>query len=104
MPTALLKPHKYLKVRYRVPARGKIEYRVEADRPVNTFVVDEKGLKEFMSRGSDVYSYYGGFTNRYEHEEEIRLPLKVQVEGWWYLLIENPHNEPVALHYEVGGN
>lgn len=103
MATVLLKPHGYLKVRYDVPKTGRIEYWVEASRPVDTFVVDEQGLKEFLSKGGDVLSYYGGFANRYEHHEELRLPLNVRVQGSWYLIIDNSQNESVAVHYEVEG-
>lgn len=103
MPTALLKPHSYLKVRYSVPKNGSVEYKVEANRPVNTFIVDEEGLKEFLGRGEEVYSYYGGFAKRREHQQELRLPLKVRVQGWWYLIIDNPNSESVAVHYEVEG-
>lgn len=99
MATALLKPKSYLKVRYSVPRRGLVEYKVEADHPVTTFVLDEEGLSEFLGRSGDVYSYYGGFPNRYEHRQELRLPFR----GWWYLVIDNRHREPVAVHYEVSG-
>jgi hypothetical protein len=99
MPTALIKPKSYLSVRYRVPRSGLIEYKVEASRPVNTFVLDEEGLREFLGRGGDVYSYYGGFARRYEHRQELRLPFS----GWWYLVIDNPMSESVAVHYEVSG-
>ncbi|SRR5713226_48127 len=101
MATAIVRAHGYLKVRYNVPKNGSIEYEVEANRPVTTFVVDEEGLKEFNSKGSDVYSYYGGFASRYEHHQELRLPLKVRMQGYWYLIIDNPQNESVAVHYEV---
>ena len=99
MPTALLKPNSYLRVRYPVPRRGLIEYTVEASRPVDTFVLDEEGLKEFLGKGKDIYSYHGGFANRYEHHQELRLPFR----GWWYLVINNQNRESVAVHYEVSG-
>jgi len=98
MPTALIRPSSHLRVKYRVPPRRLVEYKVEASRPVSTFVVDEEGLREFLGRGG-VYSYYGGFANRYEHQQELRLPFT----GWWYLVIDNPHKESVAVHYEVSG-
>jgi len=98
--TVLLKRDSHLKIRYPVPRDGLIEYTVEADgAPVDTYVLDEKGLKEF-NRGDDITSYYGGFTRRYSHHQEIRLPFR----GWWYLLIVNPsRTEPVAVHYDVSG-
>lgn len=99
MATALLRPKSYLKVRYSVPRRGLVEYDVEANRPVDTFVLDEEGLNEFLGNKKTIYSYYGGFSNRRLHHQELRLPFT----GWWYLVIDNPHKEPVALHYEVSG-
>lgn len=99
MPTTTLKPDTHLRIRYPTPRRGVVEYHVEADRPVTTFVLDEKGLREFY-KGGDVYSYYGGFYGRREHHQELRLPFR----GWWYLVIENlSETEPVAVHYEVSG-
>jgi len=99
MPMALIKPRGYLRVRYSVPRRGLIEYYVQADKPVNTYILDEQGLSEFLGKGEDVYSYYGGFHNRREHRQELRLPFR----GWWYLVIDNENREPVAVHYEVSG-
>jgi hypothetical protein len=99
MPTALIKPKSYLRVRYHVPHRRLIDYTVEADRPVDTYILDDEGLNEFLGKGEDVYSYYGGFYNRYKHHQELRLPFQ----GWWYLVIDNQNREPVAVHYEVSG-
>ena len=101
MPVALLKPDTNIRVKYPVPRNGIVEYAVEADRPVSTFVLDEKGLNQFDSgEGGYVRSYYGGFSNRCEHHQELRLPFK----GSWYLLIVNANEkEPAAVHYEVSG-
>jgi hypothetical protein len=101
MQTALLKPDTHLRIRYPVPRKGWIEYTVEADGvPVTTWVLDEKGLKEFNSGKEDVSSYYGGFAQRYKHHQELKLPFS----GWWYLIIENnSHDDPAAVHYEVSG-
>lgn len=100
MPTVLLEPDTHLKIRYPVPRNGLVEYTVEADGyPVTTYVVDEQGLKEF-NRGEDIGSYYGGFTKRYKHHQELRLPFR----GKWYLLVVNPsHRDSVAVHYDVSG-
>jgi hypothetical protein len=100
MPTALLKPNTHLRVRYPVPRSGVIEYDVEAEPPVDTFVLDEDGLKEFNRGDEYIFSYYGGFTNRRKHHQEIRLPFR----GWWYLIIKNSNKrESAAVHYEVSG-
>ncbi len=99
MPVALIKPDKHLRVKYRVPSRGSIDYYVEADRPVTTFIVDKAGLEEFYDKGTEeVTSYYGGFPHRKVHDEQIRLPFK----GDLYLLIINDDDKnPVAVFYSV---
>ena len=98
MQTVLLEPDTHLRIRYSVPRNGLIEFTVEAGgAPVDTYILDEEGLKEF-NKGGDV-SYYGGFTNRYEHHQELRLPFR----GSWYLLIVNRNSQPVAVHYDVSG-
>jgi hypothetical protein len=100
MPLVRIKPNAHLRVRYPAPRRGLVEYDVEAEGPVDTFVLDEEGLVEFNSRNPYVYSYYGGFPYRRSHHQELRLPFR----GWWYLVINNPSKkEPVAVHYEVYG-
>ncbi len=98
MPTVTVQPDHHLQLRYRVPRSGVVEYHVEAERPVTTFVVDEEGLREFMDEGGEVGSYYGGFARRYRHDEEVRFPFR---RGWWYLVIVNNESTPVAVHYEV---
>lgn len=101
MRTALLQPDTHLRIRYPVPRDGWVEYTVEADGvPVTTWVLDEEGLKEFNNGRKDIFSYYGGFANRYKHHQELRLPFR----GWWYLIIENTsHDDPAAVHYDVSG-
>jgi hypothetical protein len=98
MPVALIKPNKHLRVKYKVPRNGLVDYSVEADRPVTTFIVDDEGLKEFYGRGDEVHSYYGGFPNRRWHQQELKLPFK----GNWYLIILNEDDKnPAATWYNV---
>jgi hypothetical protein len=93
-----IKPNKHLRLRYRVPRKHRIEYRVEASLPVTTFVLDEDGLEEYNKKGSDVYSYYGGFSHRKHHAEKVDIPF----DGFWYLIIQNDSDTvPVAITYEV---
>jgi hypothetical protein len=103
MPVALLQPRTYLHLRFPVPQRGftrrgLINYKVEASLPVDTYVFDEEGLQRFAS-GNQEFFYYGGFPQREQHNQEIRLPFQ----GHWYLVINNPHPEPVAVYYDVTG-
>jgi hypothetical protein len=101
VPVAMLAPNTHLRLKYSTPPRGgNIEYLVEANHPVDTFVLDEGGLKEFNTGDKFIYSYYGGFSNRKLHQQELKLPFK----GTWYLIIKNSDkNNPVAVHYEVEG-
>jgi hypothetical protein len=84
-------------VRYIVPSTGIIEYHVEAEHPVTTFVLDDEGLEEF-TRAVRIRSYYGGFTNRRRHDEEVHFPFR---SGYWYLVIVNERHQPTAVYYQV---
>lgn len=101
MPLVTIKPGKDLRIKFPVPKRKVIDYDVEAELPVSTFVLDEEGLRQYSNkRVDDITSYYGGFHKRYQHRQELRLPFS----GWWYLVIENlDETRPVAVHYEVSG-
>jgi len=101
MPLAVIKPNNHLRLRYpTVSRKRRIEYEVEASLPVTTFVLDEEGLKEYGKRGSDVYSYFGGYAYRRVHREKVNFPS--DFEGPWYLIIQNDsEKEPVAVRYEV---
>jgi hypothetical protein len=100
MPLAVIKANSHLTPRYSGPRKRRIEYEVEASHPVTTFVLDEEGLQEYNRRGSDVYSYYGGFSHRRVHREKVDLPS--DFDGPWFLIIQNDNaKEPVAVRYEV---
>jgi hypothetical protein len=100
MPVAVIKPNSHLKVKYSVPKKRRIEYEVEASVPVTTFVLDEEGLQEYNKKGSDVYSYYGGFPHRRVHKEKVDLPS--DFDSSWYLVIQNDSTkDPVAVRYDV---
>jgi hypothetical protein len=97
MPTETIRPNSHLLLKYFVPKGGVIHYRVESSRPVDSYVFDEIGVKEFYGKRDYVESYYGGFPNRRRHDQEIKLPFK----GPWYLLIKNNQSETVGVYYEV---
>ncbi len=99
MPVALIRPNSHLKVRYPVPRGAWIEYNVEADKPVTTYILDEDGLSQFYNgRTEYITSYYGGFPNRRNHYQQLKLPFN---KGHWYLIIKNDQDKSVAVHYEV---
>jgi hypothetical protein len=98
MPVALIKPNSHLKIKYPVPRGRRIEYEVESDKPVTTYVLDEEGLDQFYNgRAEYITSYYGGFSGRRKHYQQLKLPFK----GDWYLVIKNDQDKAVAVHYEV---
>ena len=88
-----------MKIAYSVPKKRRIQYEVEAERPVTTFILDDEGLKQYNS-GDDVESYYGGFPHRYYHNEKITFP--PDFTGPWYLIIQNDDAKyHVAVKYQV---
>lgn len=93
--TDILGLGEYLSLRHRVPRRGRVEFMVESNVPVTTFVVDEDGLQEF-EEGEEV-SAWGGFHNRRLHQDKLTLPFR----GNWWLLIVNESRRNAAVHYEV---
>lgn len=103
MPLSVIKPNSHLKIGYFVPKKRRIEYEVEASLPVTTFVLDDAGLIEYNKKRSDVYSYYGGFSHRYLHQQKVTFtPLNFEIGQPWYLIIQNDSDkEYVAVRYEV---
>ena len=99
MPIQIIKPNSHIKVKFRIPKNGIVNFDVEASAPVDTYILDDEGLKEFYSRREWIESYYGGFYNRHEHHQEIKLPFR----GWAYLLIKNTRNSSVAVRFELFG-
>ena len=101
MPLDTIKPNSHLELKYRkVPRNRRIEFDIEASAPVTTFVVDDDGLREYKTKGSDVYSYYGGFPHRRVHRDRVDFPR--DFDGPWYLIIQNDsRTESVSVGYEV---
>ncbi len=98
MPTTTLKPDTNLRLRYRVPKGRIVEFDVEADRPVKTYIMREGGLALFDK--GEPFRYYGGFQDppKKNHHQELVLPF----DGRWFLLIMNPSkSNPVEVTYEV---
>ena len=95
MPTQTFPANTYLSFEYNFHRIGTIKFYVESEFPIDTFIVDMHGYNEFQS-GRE-YTTYGGFNNREEHRQELRVPY----EGYWYLIIHNPQPNASAVHYEV---
>ena len=98
MPKVRLDPDENVRLRYSVPESGMIEFELEADLPVKTYIVRPRSL-ELFDEGNRRFKYYGGFPEaRTRQAQFLRLPF----EGPWYLLIVNPSkNDSVRVNYEV---
>lgn len=98
MPTIKIGPDEYVEMEYKVPRHRLVEFEVEADLPVKTYVLGPKALRRF-SEGSSTFRYYGGFPDaRRSQHQAVRLPFT----GVWYLVIMNPDKQAsVRVEYEV---
>lgn len=94
--TDYLPPNQHFRLRFN-KTRGLLRFRVRADHPVETFIVRPGGLARF-DRGEDSFKYYGGFSERMDHGQTLKLPFN----GVWYLLIVNrSKTQGVNVEYEV---
>jgi len=98
MPRVKIGPDENIRLRYSVPDSGLVEFEIEADHPVKSYIVRPRGL-ELFDEGSTTFRYYGGFPEpRRRHYQEVRLPFG----GSWYLLVVNPDRDDSAnVSYEV---
>jgi hypothetical protein len=97
MPTLRLQPDTNVRLAFTSPSKRWVTLELEADHPVESYIVRPKGLEVFDE--GRVFKYYGGFARpRKRHYQELRLPF----EGPWYLLIVNrSHTEPARVRYKV---
>ena len=97
MAIAQIGPDQNARIRYRVPKDRIIEFNVQADRSVKTYVMTKKGLQ--LWDAGKRFKYYGGFQDpRRHHHQELILPFG----GYWYLVIVNPNKtQPIEAEYEV---
>jgi hypothetical protein len=99
MPTRIIRPGENVRLRFRVPNSRVVEYEIESDRPVKSYILRTKGL-ELFDEGSERFKYYGGFPEaRKKQRQELVLPFD---EGHWWLLIVNPSKDHSAqVFYDV---
>lgn len=96
MPIEKVERDHNLRIQFPPPRRGSVEYSVEADIPVSTYVLDTNTLSDFDKGNADIESF-GGFSRRRKHRQTVNLPGNHN----WYLLIVNDNDEDAAVHYEV---
>lgn len=97
MPSTTLKPNTNIRLQYRVPDSGFVEFEIDADSPVASYIVRPKGL-DLFDRGSTRFRYYGGFPDaRKYHRQFLKLPFA----GTFYLLIVNEGRRTIGIDYSV---
>ncbi len=98
MPSVTIGPDQHVRLKYSVPKSRLVEFDIDADRPVKSYVLGPKALARF-SEGSETFKYFGGFPDPRETQSQtVRLPFT----GSWYLVIMNPDNrDSVVVDYEV---
>lgn len=96
MPILTLDSDSYAPIEFKIPRPKHVEFTVEAETAVNTFLVDIGGLRDF-ERGAYEFFSYGGRSRRRKHEDEIYLPEG----GIYYLIIQNELSYSVAIYFEI---
>ena len=97
MPRTTIEPEQNVRLRYSTPEDGLVEFVIDADLPVRSYIVRPKGLDVFDEGRR--FKYYGGFPDaRRKQRQTVKLPF----DGPWYLLIINDDEvEPVTVSYDV---
>ena len=96
MPTLTLKRHHSVRVEIEAFEKNPyVDYEVESEQLVKTYILDEDGLEDYRNNKT-FNSYNNKIKGRY-NSERIRVPYK----GYYYLVIYNPNDNDVAIHYEL---
>ena len=90
-----LSPMSYTAVPTYVPQNRRINYTVEAEHPVSTFLIDKDDFDRY-DVGEEVRSF-GGFSRKRYHKQRGKMPYS----GDWMLVISNENRHPVAVHFDV---
>lgn len=98
MPNVTIGPDEHVRLKYSVPKSRLVEFEINANLPVKSYVLGPTTLASF-SAGSETFEYYGGFADpRKTQRQTVRLPFA----GSWYLVIMNPSKRhSVEVDYEV---
>ncbi len=96
--TAIIGPNQNARIRYRVPESHTIEFDVNADHSVKTYIMRTKGL-ELFDKGERNFKFYGGFQEpRRHHHQQLILPFDGH---WWLVIVNSSKMRPVEVEYEV---
>jgi hypothetical protein len=98
MPLTRLRGDEYVSLEFKPRKSGTFEFELDADRPVQTYIVGPKALERF-EEGSKSFKYWGGFPEARKHQKQkVWIPFSGPV----YLIIANPDPHQTAeVEYEV---
>ena len=91
-------PGELFTVKHKVPRRRVVEFKVIANDPVDTYVLNESELKRL--RMGRKYETYGGFDGRTFHHQVVEL-FDLRAPDSWYLSVYNPGDNDTDVYYEV---
>ena len=72
-----------------------IRLRIEAERPIDIYLLDDEGYEEF----EDEREFH--YLAMYRRKRGIRKRLVPPDSIPWHIVIDNPYSEDVAVFYEV---
>jgi len=98
MPRIKLRGNEYISLEYKTQKRNPFEFELEADRPVQTYIVGPNALEHF-EKGHKNFKYWGGFPEPRMHQrQKVWIPFSGPV----YLIIANPDPYATAeAEYDV---
>ncbi len=93
-----LRGDEYITLEYKPRKSGVFEFELDADRPVQTYIVGPRALERF-EEGSKTFKYWGGFPEPRKHQKQkVWIPFSGPV----YLIISNPDPHQTAeVEYEI---
>jgi hypothetical protein len=94
-----VKANGYHAVRFISPYKGRVELRVDSSAAIDIYLVQESDFGNWKS-GKD----YSGAS--YRRRKHLKLKMKIDRDVFgdeFYLVFDNPSNDPVAVDYEAFG-
>ena len=98
MPATTVKPHKFVKVLYGSLNRGTLGIEVDADKAIDVFTVPVSEFERWRSREQFTGSSFLG-----KRRVNFEVNTGPEFDGEWYLVLENPSDEPVEVDFDVVG-
>ena len=97
VPTQILQPEHFFKVRFDPPSSSKARIVVETKGgPVDIYVISDDEFEDFLRS-------HEGYTAKYPKQSDFETVLSLGNHSWkpWHLVFENPSRETVKVSYQV---